>query len=552
MRLTLLVSALLAAHAFAAPKRTSAPLSLFDRISSYLNGPARRAPLVSGVAAVRGGIPTDQGENLDLRLLDRAAALREALLRPDASVADENSLRTILRALAVSEFVQALSVVDGASAKAEAATALAALLQEEATPPLTDKIKVLLSGPSSRIDDKSLVAAGWGGYVRDLTPARTPLPEARPGWIAAPETARLDEALRSVRNSTREKALDEPSQAKAHLLAASILQTLAKAELRGRLSAPHPATASPPPAEEEHAVAPEADVPFEPRALYRKASKSVVLILCASSEGSGELGSGSIVDAQRRRILTNAHVVIRDSTRQPWETVRVYLKPSQLTGDPKRDLSGPLEGRVVAFDQALDLAIVEVPSLPENIEALSLKDPRGVSVGDRVAAIGHPEQGGLWTLTTGVLSTLVADMGGIKGKDAFQTDASINRGNSGGPLLDSSGSIIGVNTLMSRKAADGLAITAVNFAVRSDVARRWMAAQGLKTASSGPLKPQGLSPARPTTTAAVPAGRPSPKPEQISETTTYQYDPDALIEAEIAKMEDLEGEMRDEIRRRRK
>ncbi|OGR99334.1 MAG: hypothetical protein A2V88_03805 [Elusimicrobia bacterium RBG_16_66_12] len=313
------------------------------------------------------------------------------------------------------------------------------------------------------------------------------------------------------------------------------------------------------PADEEPAATASAEVPFEPRAIYQKASKSVVLILCASSEGSGELGTGSVVDAARRRILTNAHVVIRDSTRRPWETVHVYFKPAKLAGDPKRDLAGAVEGKVVAWDQALDLALVEVPSLPAGTAAIGLDDPRNVSVGDRVAAIGHPEQGGLWTLTTGVVSTVVADMGGVKGKDVFQTDTSINRGNSGGPLLDASGRIIGVNTSMSRKAADGLAITAVNFAVRSDVARRWMAGQGLKLAYGGASPgAAAIASAEPAPVRPAAASKPAPRPTaaaapvQISETEPYNYSPDALIEAEIKQMEDLESEMQGEIRRRRK
>ncbi|MBI2322060.1 MAG: trypsin-like peptidase domain-containing protein, partial [Chloroflexi bacterium] len=70
------------------------------------------------------------------------------------------------------------------------------------------------------------------------------------------------------------------------------------------------------------------------------------------------------------------------------------------------------------------MALVQAARLPAGAGAVSLGDPRAVEIGDRVAAIGHPEQGGLWTLTTGVVSTLIADLGGVKGRAAFQTDAS--------------------------------------------------------------------------------------------------------------------------------
>ena len=563
----LLALVITAAPASAAPARKDrgSVASLLERVAGYMRGPAKKARRATAVAAVRGGIPTDQGEDLDQRLLDRAHLLRQGLLSPDASAGEEASLRSIYSALASSQFTQALSIVGGAQAKPEAAAALGSWASQTQRPPLPGKVQALFTGPASRIDDKALVAAGWGAYARSLAPAGARLREAKAGWAVASETARLDESLKSVRDTTLERLLDDESKAKAHLLAGQILMALAQAELKGKGPAAPAAASAPLPSDDEPAAAAAIDVPFEPRAIYQKASKSVVLILCASSEGSGELGTGSVVDVARRRILTNAHVVIRDSTRQPWDTVHIYFKPSKLTGDPKRDLVNAVDGKVVAWDKALDLALVEVPSLPSGTPAIALDDPRNVSVGDRVAAIGHPEQGGLWTLTTGVVSTVVADMGGVKGKDVFQTDTSINRGNSGGPLLDASGRIIGVNTLMSRKAADGLAITSVNFAVRADVARRWMSAQGLKLAygdtSAASIAVASVTPTpapapRPVV-AAKPAARPTPaaapaKPMQISETKPYAYDPDALIEAEIAQMEDLESEMKNEIQRRTK
>ena len=171
---------------------------------------------------------------------------------------------------------------------------------------------------------------------------------------------------------------------------------------------------------------------------------------------------------------------------------------------------------------------------------------------DAVVAIGHPEQGGLWTLTQGVVSTVIADLGGVKGKDAFQTDASINRGNSGGPLLDRSGAIIGVNTSMARKAADGLTITSVNFSVKSSVARKWIgsdapmvAAEELKIAQAPKPGPAAPPSQRPPDT-LPPAGA---KAEIVTPAKPYKIED--LIEKEISAMEDMEKDMQREIDRRR-
>jgi len=560
----LLVAALLSSSPAAAkPGETGSLSALFASLNSFLNGPVRRAPRVAAVAAVRGGIPTDQGEDLDLRLLDRARALRAALLRPDPGPGDQRAAASVYDALAASEFVQALAVTgggeDAAAPKRDAARALASWAAAPRRVAAPAEVKALLTGPAAQIDDKALVAAGWGGYVRGLSPSGESLLEAKAGWAAAPETARLDESLKSVRDSVREKKLDAGAEARAHVLAGRVLLALSAADLRGRRDDGAVVTASAPiPAGLEDGPAPAAaDVPFDPKKIYASASKSVALILCTADEGSGELGTGSVVDAGRRRILTNAHVVIRDATKEPWPVIHVYFKPARMTGDAKKDMQSPVAGRVVAFDRALDLALVEVPSLPAGAAAIPLDDPRSVEVGDRVAAIGHPEQGGLWTLTTGVISTFVADVGGVKGKNAFQTDTSINRGNSGGPLLDSRGAIVGVNTSMARKAADGLAITSVNFALRSDVARRWMAAQDETIAYAGaaapaPVRLIAAAPAAVASRASQPASIPAParaaKPVQITE--SKPYDRDDVIAAEIAKMERMGDEMHQEIQRK--
>ncbi len=317
-----------------------------------------------------------------------------------------------------------------------------------------------------------------------------------------------------------------------------------------------------------------------PRDIYRHYSRGVVLLMAVGRDGTGELGTGSVVDDSGGRILTNAHVVIRRSTRRPYETIRVYFKPRRITGDPKKDLRNPYRGRVVAFDRALDLAIVELEDKPADIRAIPIGDADRVEPGEPVIAIGHPEQGGLWTLTTGVVSTVKADLGGVAGKDVFQTDASINRGNSGGPLLDMRGAMIGVNTSMARKARDGLAITSVNFAVKSSVVKDWIAKAAVdvdyyeaeETAYPAAAKPKKRLP-----DARIPAGEmpvavdPSVKPRRIPKppkkpvkkagkparpkarilTPKKPFRIGDLIEREIAAMEDLEGEMLREIEKRR-
>ena len=557
-----MIPLLLAALLSAGPAAAQTGDSLFASISAFLNGPVKRAPRAVAVAAVRGGIPTDQGENLDLRLLDRARNLRAALLRPEPAPGDARAAASVYDALAASEFVQALAVKGGVAANAappkkDAAAALASWASGPRRPPLSSSVKSLLTGPADAIDDKALVAAGWGAYARGLSPSgETPL-EAKPGWIAAPDAARLDEALKSVRDSLSQRNLPPAAEARAHVLAGRVLLSLAAADLRGRSDADAlvSASGSAPAVDEGAAPAAAADVPFDPKTIYHNASKSVALILCNADEGSGELGTGSVVDASRRRILTNAHVVIRDATREPWPIIHVYFKPALMTGDMKQDMQNPVIGKVVAFDRALDLALVEVPSLPADAAALALDDPRGVEVGDHVAAIGHPEQGGLWTLTTGVISTLAADVGGVKGKNMFQTDTSINRGNSGGPLLDARGGIVGVNTSMARKATDGLAITSVNFALRSDVARRWMTAQN-ETIAYGAAKASAVVAAAPAATQINTAAAPPPAPpappavKHVTITESKPYDRDAVIAAEIAKMEEMGDEMHDEIQKK--
>ena len=191
----------------------------------------------------------------------------------------------------------------------------------------------LLTGPAARIDDKELVKAGWGRHARLLAPKGAASRAAAPGWTAGEDAAKLDETLKGLSDSWLGKKLAPEDEAKAHLLAGQVYAALAQADLKGRAPAAATASSSPAAAYTDGAAPAEAAVPFEPKAIYQKASKSVVLILCSANSGSGELGTGSVVDAGRRRILTNAHVVIQDSSR--W-AINVYSSPRNSRRYPAR------------------------------------------------------------------------------------------------------------------------------------------------------------------------------------------------------------------------
>src|SRR5438105_1786922 len=106
-----LLAVLCASAASAAPRKNRSVAALWDRVSAWLNAePVIQAQHVAAVAAVRGGIPTDQGEDLDQRLLDRAGALRRRLLWPRDTDAEQKALRPIYDALALSQFVQSLEL----------------------------------------------------------------------------------------------------------------------------------------------------------------------------------------------------------------------------------------------------------------------------------------------------------------------------------------------------------------------------------------------------------------------------------------------------------
>ena len=161
------------------------------------------------------------------------------------------------------------------------------------------------------------------------------------------------------------------------------------------------------------------------------------------------LGSGFIIDATKGYIVTNAHV-IRDA-----DEVRVTLHD---------DTS--LHADVVGRDEKTDLALLKVETT-HPLTAVKFGDSAPLRVGDWVIAIGNPfGLGG--TVTTGIVSAQQRDINAGPYDDFIQTDASINQGNSGGPMFNMNGDVIGINTAIYSQSGGSVGI---GFAIPSNLAR---------------------------------------------------------------------------------
>jgi serine protease Do len=137
------------------------------------------------------------------------------------------------------------------------------------------------------------------------------------------------------------------------------------------------------------------------------------------------LGSGFLLDSDGY-IITNNHVV------EDASEVKVKL-------DDKRELVA----KVIGTDKQTDLALLKIDA--KNLQHVTLGDSDKLRVGDDVVAVGNPFGLGR-TVTSGIVSALARDINAGPYVDFIQTDAAINRGNSGGPLFDTAGNVVGVNS----------------------------------------------------------------------------------------------------------
>jgi len=253
-----------------------------------------------------------------------------------------------------------------------------------------------------------------------------------------------------------------------------------------------------------------------PAEVYRKAVPAVVLLVSMEPNSkTRSKGTGSMIT--NRHVLTNAHVILGDSGRPMDKTLVFYSFENPNDGIEQNFRKGR-QAKVSHYSEKLDLALLEVED-PPKVTSLGLGPADSVQIGDPVLAIGHPENGGLWSLTSGRIGARIRNAEGVRGNHNFQTEASLNRGNSGGPLLNEDGQMIGVNTSIARKASDGLAITGINFAVQSDVAREWLQSVGLRL-------PKVM---------AVAANRPTPTPAPEKPVATTQETKPATTTAEANK-----------------
>jgi S1-C subfamily serine protease len=231
---------------------------------------------------------------------------------------------------------------------------------------------------------------------------------------------------------------------------------------------------------------------FDPQAIYRRLSPGVVTVISLFGDqrllggGEGGLGSGFVLDGDGY-VATNAHVVLGQAPR--FDRAReVYVE----FGDGNR-----VPAKIVGTDLNADVSLLKVDPQGLTLTPLTLGASHDLRVGAPVAAIGSPF-GEAQSLSIGVISALDRDIESLtqfRIGDAIQTDAAINHGNSGGPLLDERGRVLGINSQIKSSSGGG---EGVGFAVPVDTVRRSLGQlretgrvdYGFLGVSAAPLYPQ--------------------------------------------------------------
>ena len=214
------------------------------------------------------------------------------------------------------------------------------------------------------------------------------------------------------------------------------------------------------------------DGTFDPARIYERDAPGVVTVFSVlpgetSLSGSGQsgLGSGFVLN-ERGEIATNAHVVTAGEGRVIRRAKEVYVAFADGNQVP---------ARIVGYDANADVALLRIDPDGLTLRPLRLGTARDLRVGSPVAAIGSPF-GEPQSLSVGVVSATdrsIKSLTGFEIAGAIQTDAAINRGNSGGPLVNANGDVLGINSQIQSTSGGG---EGVGYAVPADTVRRTLAA----------------------------------------------------------------------------
>jgi 2-alkenal reductase len=208
---------------------------------------------------------------------------------------------------------------------------------------------------------------------------------------------------------------------------------------------------------------------FDPAAIYARRAPGVVTIYALFEPGGGSdehaaQGSGFVVSRQGH-VLTSAHVITRREGGALERANRLFVEFSDRDRVP---------AEFVGFDPYDDVGVLRVDPDAHRLDPLPLGDSDHVRIGEPVAAIGSPF-GNVDSLAVGVVSATGRAIDSLNAAysvvDAIQTDAPITYGNSGGPLLDGAGRVIGINAQIRTESGES---AGVGFAVPINAATRSM------------------------------------------------------------------------------
>jgi putative serine protease PepD len=203
--------------------------------------------------------------------------------------------------------------------------------------------------------------------------------------------------------------------------------------------------------------------PLSVNQIYRRAYRGVVEITVTEAATSSAFGGGSggVQQAQGSGWVydTNGHIVTNDHVVDGSTSIKVRFWDGKT-----------YSANVVGVDKSTDLAVIKVNAPSSELYPLAVGNSSALQVGDGVVAIGSPF-GLEETVTSGIVSALHRAIQGMTNftiNDSIQTDAAINHGNSGGPLLNTQGQVVGVNAQIK---SDSGGNEGVGFSIPSDTVK---------------------------------------------------------------------------------